>query len=157
MNQGTAVISPCEKYRYELRRWWNDYPDWMVFIGLNPSTADARIDDPTIRRCMSFAKLWGYGGMVMLNLFALRATNPRELCQADDPVGPDNDRWLTKHIHTSELVVAAWGNHGTLNERCGQVVTMFPQLTCLGLTKANQPKHPLYLPKTAEPTVEVVT
>ena len=89
-----AVFSPCRTYRYALSRVWAADKPYALFIGLNPSTADETLDDPTIRRCIDFAKRWGYGGLVMANLFAYRATNPSEMKAATDPVGVANDEWL---------------------------------------------------------------
>src|SRR5882724_4976365 len=88
-----AVLSDCERYRYALWRRWAERPA-VLFVGLNPSTADALQDDPTIRRCIRFAKAWGYGALYMGNLFAFRATDPRAMKAEADAVGPDNDGWL---------------------------------------------------------------
>ena len=145
-----AEISECEKYRYALWRVWEEYATTVVFIGLNPSTADATLDDPTIRRCVGFAKKWGFGGIYMLNLFAYRATNPKELLSVDDPVGPKNNDTLNDY-HTG-LTIACWGNHGTLKNRNTEVIKLLGANTihCLGITKGGHPKHPLYLPKSTE-------
>src|SRR5581483_9586135 len=97
-------------YRYSLARFFGD-GGVVNFIMLNPSTADAETDDPTIRRCLGFAKAWGYGTLVVTNLFAYRATDPAELAKAGDPVGPDNDTRLWSEAQLSDLVVCAWGNH----------------------------------------------
>ena len=146
----SAVFSPDRVYRYELRRTWGPGPV-VAFIGLNPSTADETVDDPTIRRCIGFAKRWGYGGLVMLNLFAFRATDPRDMRAADDPVGPDNDRHLIAATSESGLVVAAWGVHGAYRNRDREVAGLLAwNLMALGLTRDGHPRHPLYVRGDAE-------
>lgn len=150
MNEGIgsgANFSRCRRYRYTLwRRWSNDGGQVMI-IGLNPSTADAKRDDPTIRRCIRFARDWGAGGLVVVNLFAYRATYPVDLKAAPDPIGPRNDYWIRRMAARSQVVVAAWGNHGALMDRAAKVQTMLRgKLCCLRRTAAGQPAHPLYLP-----------
>lgn len=142
----TAVISDCGRYRYVLGRRWTAGPT-VAFICLNPSTADARTDDPTIRRIRGFAKAWGYSALVVANLYAWRATDPAELKRADDPVGPDNDSHLVRVAADCELVVAAWGVHAR-PERVAAVRALpgMDRLHVLGLTKGGAPRHPLYLP-----------
>src|SRR5580765_5070589 len=107
---GGATISPDGKYRYLLSR---EYEDGMfgtvLFVMLNPSTADATKDDATIRRCVGFTKRWGYSTLEVVNLFAFRATHPRDLWKADDPVGPDNDVTISDAVRRAQLIVAAWG------------------------------------------------
>lgn len=140
-----AQISPCGLYRYSLWRKWKPGP-LCTFIGLNPSFADATMDDPTIRRCVGFAKAWGYGGLMMLNLFAYRATKPSDMMSAVDPVGPDNDEVLRDSGFNSAIQIAAWGANGRFQERDKAVRAMLPRLHYLRLTKAGHPGHPLYLP-----------
>lgn len=120
-------------------------------MGLNPSTADENLDDPTIRRCINFAKDWGYGGMYMGNIFAYRSTDPKNLKKVDDPIGEDNDKWLIDLQDTCDLVVLAWGTNGTLMDRNEQVIEMFETPHCLALSKDGHPKHPLYLKKDLKP------
>jgi len=126
-----------------------------MFIGLNPSTADEVEDDPTIRRCIGFARSWGYGGLVMTNIFAFRSTDPFFMKKAADPVGPENDKWLGTCAREAELVVAVWGNDGAFGGRSRHVVEMMMglgvQLMCLVMTKAGEPGHPLYLPGKIRP------
>jgi hypothetical protein len=119
---------------------------------LNPSTADAKQDDPTIRRCMGFARRWRYGGIVVVNLFAYRATHPCELLQACDPVGPDNDSALTLHT-AGHRVIAAWGRYGRFQGRAGDVLRLLGGhvVECLGTTRQGHPRHPLYVPGSAFP------
>lgn len=148
-----AIFSPDRTYRYMLWRQWDDELPKCTFIGLNPSTADENFDDPTIRRCIRFAKDWGYGRMQMLNLFAYRATDPLVMRLAEDPVGPQNDRWLVEACERSALVVAAWGMHGLYRGRQDHVdglLEAFP-VQCLGKTKSGCPRHPLYLRATTQP------
>ena len=126
-----------------------------MFIGLNPSTADEINDDPTVRRCLGYARDWGYGGLIMTNIFAFRATNPRVMKASPDPIGPLNDSWLTVSARRAVVVVAAWGNHGAYQGRGRKVVELLGQmgvkLMCLGVMKVGEPCHPLYLPKNREP------
>jgi hypothetical protein len=119
-----------------------------MFIGLNPSTADGTRDDPTVKRMVSFAQRWGYGKLFLGNLFAFRSTDPAQLRSQADPVGPDNDLYLVLMSAHSDLVIAAWGAHGALHNRGDAVRKLILPLFHLGLTNNNQPKHPLYLPKT---------
>jgi hypothetical protein len=148
-----AVISKDGLYRYWLSRTIAPMGKKVTFIGLNPSTADAIHNDPTISRCISFAKQWGASTLIVVNLFAYRSTDPRALKVASDPVGPENDTWLKKAVTQSDLVVAAWGNGGNLNGRAELVKSMFPkQLHALRLTKQGMPGHPLYLPSGLRPT-----
>lgn len=144
-----TVLSPSRRYRYCLWRTWGKAPgDYVVFIGLNPSTADETLDDPTIRRCVGFAKRWGYESLCMMNLFAFRATKPAALYQAESPIGPLNDDFLSVLAKGATRVVACWGNHGSLQSR--DVTVRNAQLVssplCFGTTKAGSPKHPLYVP-----------
>lgn len=139
----TAQISEDGRYRYMLGRSWGA-GHRARFIMLNPSTADASQDDPTIRRCIGFARRWGLGGITVVNLYAYRATNPRELGDVEDPVGPENDRWIRWAVAGPGPVVAAWGVHGS-PVRAGQVLRIAGDVECLGVTKAGAPRHPLYV------------
>ena len=146
-----AVFSPGRVYRYTLERvWWPQDKHLVAFIGLNPSTADEIQDDPTVRRCLGFAKRWGYGRMVMLNIFAFRATDPRRLYHQQDPVGPMNDFYLVDAAERASLVVAGWGTHGNYQNRHQNILKIFREagitLHCLRITKEGFPAHPLYLP-----------
>lgn len=146
-----ANFSPDRVYRYDLWRTWLGGEGFAMFVGLNPSTADETQDDPTIRRCIAFAKAWGYAGLCMTNLFAFRATKPEDMKRADDPVGPQNDMVLKERANRAGVVVAAWGAHGTYKNRAWWVQSMLPKLHYLRLTKDGHPGHPLYLPKTLTP------
>ncbi len=115
---------------------------------LNPSTADAAADDPTIRRCIGFARAWGFGALEVVNLFAYRATRPADLFAADDPVGPRNDRFVRAAARSAAMVVAAWGVHGTRRGRDADVLAtlrILGSVHCLGTTKRGQPRHPLFV------------
>lgn len=146
-----AKLSDCRTYRYALWRIWDESKPYAMFIGLNPSTADETEDDPTIRRCVAFARDWGYGGLCMANLFAFRATNPGDMMQAQDPVGPDNDEWLKKLSCDAGVVVAAWGNGGSYLGRSQKVLFDFPNLMCLKQNQSGEPVHPLYQPGSSVP------
>ena len=142
----TANFSPCRTYRYALRRTWDAEKRTVLFIGLNPSTADECTDDATIRRCIGFAQAWGHGRLIMANLFAYRSTDPAALLKVADPVGAENDAWLRRLVQEADLTIVAWGIHGTLLQRHEHVLRMLPKVHCLGVTIAGHPKHPLYLP-----------
>lgn len=147
MRRGAEIVG---EYRYSLSRQWDAGAEYRVYVMLNPSTADAYADDPTIRRCISFAQRDGFGGIMVLNLFAYRATDPRELRSATDPVGPENDDRLRRvfelQVSHGLPVVAAWGA-GAPGGRVAAVKALVPELRWqhLGLTKDGHPKHPLYL------------
>lgn len=148
-----AVISSCGSYRYLLTRPCEVVrPErgTALFLMLNPSTTDADSDDPTIRRCRSFARAWSCNGMTVANLFALRSTDPAALLANGDPIGPDNDTWLRRLAREYGDVVCAWGAHSMAKARGGQVATIMQsagaRLWCLGTTKHGHPRHPLYVP-----------
>lgn len=151
---GGAQFSEDRVYRYALWRIWDEEKAHIMFIGLNPSTADEQNDDPTIRRCIGFARGWGYGGIYMLNLFAYRATNPKEMKEAADPVGPENDHFLEMYAESTGKIVAVWGSPGAYKGRGYDVNQMLAALEinvwCFGMTKNDEPRHPLYLPKSTE-------
>jgi len=163
-----ATISSCGRYRYRLWREWRLHPkpaQWdmwtdergkpvtCIFIMLTPSTADGDQDDPTIRRCVSFAKAWGYDRLEVLNLFAHRATDPRELLalnDADDPVGPSNKETFDKVLLCGNPVgkiICAWGVHGAHLQQDETALGWLGDYRryALGLTKDGHPKHPLYV------------
>lgn len=150
----SAIISDCGLYRYRLSRTWDVHLKAVCFIGLNPSTADALVDDPTIRRCMGFARLWECGGIEVVNLFALRATDPRELQMSADPVGVGNDRHIRTAAEQCYPIVAAWGTKGTYRGRDLEVKDILRnvgvRVSCFGRSKDGHPNHPLYLPADRE-------
>jgi hypothetical protein len=138
----SALISRCGRYRYTLQRSWSGAPLGVVnWVMLNPSTADAQADDPTIRRVVNFARAWDFGGLVVTNLFALRSTDPKRLRRARDPIGPENDRHLVE--------AATWGAHGSYLGRDRAVLRLLRangiEPHALQLTNGGYPAHPLYL------------
>ena len=152
-----AEFSPCRTWRYVLRRRWSAAPP-IAFILLNPSTADETKDDPTIRRCIGFARSWRAGGLVLGNLFALRSTDPRALRSHPDPVGPGNDSALlaiVDEVGRDGTVICGWGVHGTLMDRGEKVRASLRDWGCtpraLAMTATGEPGHPLYLPGGSEP------
>jgi len=149
----SAVFDESREYRYLLTRIWDPSRKPMVFVMLNPSTADAFVEDPTIRRCLSFAKREQAGGVVVVNLFGLRSTDPRALRHHPDPVGPLNDVFIRQATAGASMVVAAWGAAGVEHGRGARVTETLlargVELQCLGTTSTGQPRHPLYLPGTA--------
>jgi hypothetical protein len=156
-----ATFSPCRRYRYSLGRRWADGPALAV-IGHNPSTADESVDDPTIRRCIGFAKRDGFGSLLMLNLCAWRDTNPNALALLDDPVGPDNDRVIQEAVAGAGRVLAAWGGLAaqSTSQRVrgrpfavAQLVTAATPLYALRIGKDGSPGHPLYIPSDAPMSV----
>lgn len=147
-----AVISDDQKYRYYLSRKWSEEGKVIAFIGLNPSTADAERDDPTIRRCINFAKSWGGSKLIMGNLYAYRSTKPEILHLVSDPIGPHNDEWLDQIITESDIVIVAWGVHGARHGRDVKLLNRYKaNLSYLKLTKNGHPAHPLYLPSSLMP------
>lgn len=147
----SAILSADRKYRYVLTRIWDETKPTVVFIGLNPSTADEEVDDKTIRKCIGYAKRWGYGKLIMVNLFAFRSTDPSMLKRVEDPVGPDNDSYIQKCVSESNLVIACWGNHGKLLNRDKVLMDSLSNLVCLKRNKNGTPHHPLYLSKDITP------
>ena len=156
-----AVISECGKYRYRLWRYWRKDVPPLVFIMLNPSTATAETNDPTVERCERRARKMGYGGLEVVNLFAYRATDPMEMKRQADPVGPENDAHILEVVERCTNqgrnfnIIAGWGTHGKHRGRGARVIAMLRakgyQVECLTLTKGNQPGHPLYVGYDAVP------
>lgn len=154
----SALFSDCEKYRYLLSIMWDPDLPRIQFIGLNPSTADEMKDDRTITRIKSFAKAWGYGTVMMTNLFAFRATYPEDMFAYSEPIGETivsavpvddganrNDYVLMETRNQCETAIACWGNHGVHLYRAAKVKQFLKNLSCFRLTKTKQPEHPLYL------------
>ena len=149
--ESSAIFSDCGRYRYVLSRHWED-GETCVFVGLNPSTADDSKNDATVRKCMHFARSWGFAGISLVNLYARRCRYPQALLTSDDPVGPDNDIWLKSVIGGAPHAIAMWGNRGARIygegiRRDTLVITLHSKWSCFGQTKLGAPKHPLYLPK----------
>ena len=151
----TAVYSECERYRYSLTRVWNPAGKRVLFVMLNPSTATEVENDPTVERCERRARHLGFGAFRVTNIFAWRATDPRDMRVADDPVGPENDAALMEGADWADEIIAAWGVHGAHKGRGPEVAQLLESLDMpvfhLGLSKAGHPKHPLYLPYAQSP------
>ncbi len=157
-----AWISPCGRYRHALGRHWDRSLGFVLFIGLNPSTADAEKDDPTIRKCMGFARRWGLGGIEMCNLFDWRATDPKKLPRKQIAVSEFNDPTLRCRVANAQRVIAAWGRVPWASARIKEVFRAAfsdeKRWDALGLTKPDRageqfPRHPLYMPYAAQPVL----
>ena len=161
--QSGATFSDCRKWRYKLWRIWDTTIKPMNVIALNPSTADERLNDPTITRCITRATAGGYGGLIMTNIFAFRATDPRVMKAYPEPIGPDNDAHLIDAANSAGIVIAAWGTHGEqrnpkrpdLDRRGQKVLELLRDIDIFALrfTKAGGPSHPLYLPAALQPII----
>jgi hypothetical protein len=139
-----AIISQDGKYRYQLSRIWDEAKPKVLFIMLNPSTADANVDDPTITRVVNFSKSWGYGGVFVGNLYAFRCTDPKGLRHVDDPIGEENIQHIINLLGLVEKVIYAWGN----NKKEPQwLMDLVDTPYCIDVSKKGIPKHPLYLKK----------
>jgi hypothetical protein len=147
----TAEISDCGRYRWRLGRQWDPGLAHATFVMLNPSTADADVDDPTIRRCIGFARAWKLGGIEVVNLFPYRATDPADLVAARES-GVDvtckaiRDRHILRAMSGSYRLIAAWGAHPMAAAAAPSVIALTGGWMCLGHTKAGAPRHPLYMP-----------
>lgn len=142
--KNTAELSKDRKYRYALWRTWDENKGTVLFICLNPSTADEKENDPTVNKCIKYAKKWGYGSVCMANLFAFRATDPSDMKASKNPIGLENDAWLKKLSKTAKLTIAAWGNEGSFMGRSTQVKNLLPNMKCIKINKTGEPSHPLY-------------
>lgn len=148
-----ATFSPCQTFRYSLERVWNPDGKRCLFIGFNPSTADALEDDPTIRRCIGFARSWGYGAMAIVNLFAVRSKDPSVVRNSLDPVGPMNDAVIEVELRQAHRAVAAWGALANLYDERAEIIEWLAREAALPgrfvtigpRTKSGHPRHPLYL------------
>lgn len=147
--ENDAVISDCGKYRYLLRRTWNHNAPRALLVMLNPSTADAKLDDATIRSCVRLLSSHGYGSMEVVNVYGWRATDPTELAKQSDPVGPRNQIVIEAAIHRCDVVICAWGAYPPARERATAILNAVrshrPATYCFGKTKSGAPKHPLYI------------
>ncbi len=145
-----AVISDCGKYRYKLERIWDERKSGVVFIMLNPSTADASVDDPTVRRCINYAKKWGYGSLTVLNLYAFKSTDPGLLSKltSSEKVGIENGDYLFQAKFMTHKIVVAWGvGGGDGSVQFRSIFKNIARLYCLDTTKDGYPRHPLYCKK----------
>ena len=152
-----AQYSDCENYRYELTRVWDDTGRKVVFVMLNPSTATEIQNDPTVERCERRARTLGFGGFRVCNIFAYRATDPRDMRAQDDPVGPANDAAILRACAWADRIVCAWGTHGEHHQRGPEMEVMLRMqpkpLFHLGLSKKGHPKHPLYIAYVVQPEI----
>jgi hypothetical protein len=150
-----ATFSPCRRWRTLLWRRWDESKTAANFLMLNPSTADETVLDPTCSRARDYAARWGYGALLVTNVFSWRATEPGEMKAVKDPVGKGNDAAILRAAKASELVVCAWGNHGVHLERSAQVKGLLRKagiaLHVLRLNANGEPAHPLYLPASLRP------
>ncbi len=141
-----AIFNTSKRYRYVLTREWTEGKGAVAFIGLNPSTATHEVSDPTVTRCVNYAKRWGFKEMIMLNIFALRSTDPKELYKAREPIGRENNDYIESYTEEAKLVIAGWGNHGDHRTRGREVSKIIKDLNvkCFGINKSGHPVHPLY-------------
>lgn len=145
-----AVLSKDGRYRYSLTRIWDPEKPRVCFVMLNPSSADAEQNDPTIKRCIRFAESWGYGAIEVVNLYAFRTHLPELLAAEPEPCGPDNDAYILKAVQNAQMIIAAWGVHGhegPLRRAVGSLINR--EVYCLGTTKNGAPRHPLYVHSSA--------
>jgi hypothetical protein len=150
-----ATFSPDRFYRYSLFRVWNTSKPQLVFVLLNPSQADELKDDPTVKRCIARALNAGFGGIEIVNLFAMRSTYPYSLATAPDPIGPDNNSWIAGAVGRSALVICGWGKAGKLHDRGDFVLRLIRHVGgiphALKLNADGSPQHPLYLSYSLKP------
>jgi hypothetical protein len=155
MTPSGATFSRCRRWRYLLWRCWDASKPAANFLMLNPSTADELKLDPSCTRARNYAERWGYGALVVTNIFGWRATDPDEMKRVKDPVGRGNDRAIVQAAKDAGIVVCAWGNHGEHMDRAGAVLALLRAenilLKCLRVTGTGHPAHPLYLPGSLAP------
>ena len=155
-NASGAQFSPCRRWRYLLWRRWDGGKPLANFLMLNPSTADEVQLDPSCTRARIYAERWGYGGLIVTNIFGWRATDPGEMKAVRDPVGKGNDAAILRAAKESVLVVCAWGNHGAHRERSARVLSALrsseANLNYLKINSSGEPAHPLYLRGSLQPT-----
>jgi len=155
LTQSGATYSPCEKYRYHVWYEWDERLPTLAFLMLNPSTATAETLDPTVTRCKTRAERGGFGRLEIINLFAWRATDPKEMKKHSDPVGPENDHWILETVAKADKTIAGWGNHGAHCGRSDEILEQLREhglkLHALKVTGQGHPQHPLYLGYGARP------
>lgn len=144
-----AVVSGCLRYRYLLRRIWDYELPRLLVVMLNPSIADGKIDDPTIKQLVRLSAAVNFGGFEVVNLFAFRATDPQQLYEVDDPIGLNNDTMIKLALMRCDMVACGWGAHKMAVKRGRKVWELLreqrPAIFCFDKTKAGAPKHPLYI------------
>ena len=149
-----AQFSQCRRWRYLLWRCWDESKPVANFLMLNPSTADEFKLDPSCTRARNYAERWGYGALIVTNIFGWRSTDPKGLLVCKDPVGRGNDAAIVQAAKEAKLVVCAWGNHGEHLKRGESVLNLLKdvRLHALRMNGAGHPAHPLYLPSSLLPT-----
>ena len=155
LSSSGATFSPCRRWRYLLWRRWDASKPVANFLMLNPSTADEVKLDPTCARARDYAERWGYGALIVTNVFAFRNTDPNRMKAVKDPIGKDNDAAIVRAAKESALVVCAWGNHGAFLDRSTEILRMMKAtgiaLHALRVNANGEPAHPLYLPGKLKP------
>ena len=147
----TAIFSKCRTWRYRLAQIWDESQAPLYWLMLNPSTADEQKNDPTVERCERRARMWGFGGSVVYNIFAFRATDPKDMRASADPIGPENDQWIRELAAMSGgvTVIGGWGEHGKHMDRGQAVRDIFKaengRLHALKINASGHPAHPLYI------------
>jgi hypothetical protein len=145
----TAIISDCGRYRYLLRRLWAEGLPRALFIMLNPSTADDKIDDPTIKALIRWCQHHSYGSFEVVNIFAVRSSDPIAIYQIGDPIGPRNEAVIRRAVDRADIVICAWGAHLAARDHVHRLMTEISKVKehvfCLGITKLGAPRHPLYI------------
>lgn len=146
----SALFSKDLRYRYRLGRTWAEpnAKGLVLWVMLNPSTADEDLDDPTIRRCITFSKTWGYAGLMVGNVYGYRATMPSTLWNVYDPIGPENDRHLSNMAARASRIIVGWGNNADADraEKVLKLLSAWGDVYCLGVNESGTPRHPLYIP-----------
>ncbi len=151
MIKSDAIFSEDNIHRYALIHEWElDRPSLMI-ISLNPSAEDGELNNPTIRRCIGFAKRWGFGRLFITNLFSFKTSSPKDLFNSENPIGNKNDYWLKKLSKKVDKVVLAYGNHGKFKNRHEEILKIIHDPYCIKKSKTGMPMHPLYLKYTEEP------
>ena len=154
-----AVFSPCRNWRYHLSQKWDADKNNLIWLLLNPSTADETQNDPTVERCERRARMWGFGGVEVFNIFAYRATDPLDMKAQKDPVGPENDEWIAEYARRSleTTAIIGWGEHGAHNDRGRRVLDILKanqaRVNALHVNASGHPKHPLYIGYKREPFI----
>jgi len=148
-----AIFDPSRRYRYVLWRRWGSRTSRVLFVMLKPSTADEHVLDPTVRKCVKWAQRWGFGALDVSNIFAWRSTDPKALYKLEDPIGPENDRWIAETAALVAMTVVAWGKHGALKSRGEAVARMLERHRpyCLDVNGDGSPEHPLYIAAATKP------
>lgn len=148
----SAIVSPCGRYRYRLDRTWDPGSGRIAWVMLNPSTADATDDDPTLRRVIASSQRWGFGALSVVNLFAWRSTNPHSIPLDSTAIGPDANAHIREVLAASDRVICGWGNsvptvrrHARESDVLDLIRDAGGSPECLGITKDGAPRHPLYL------------